>query len=113
MKKEAHLRVQDMHNAMKVIESKWIVPMLLLLRERELSDLTVRFKNMEVLACDGKAISPRSVSVSLQKLAEHKLVTRHVFAEVPPRVEYRLTDFGREVEARARALVEYITRYGA
>jgi DNA-binding HxlR family transcriptional regulator len=39
-------------------------------------------------------ISSRMLSLTLKKLEESKIVSRKVFAEVPPRVEYKLTEFG-------------------
>jgi len=39
-------------------------------------------------------ISSRMLSVTLKKLEAANLVHRKLYAEVPPRVEYRLTDFG-------------------
>ncbi len=39
-------------------------------------------------------ISSRMLSITLKKLEKNGLVDRFVYAEVPPRVEYKLTDFG-------------------
>lgn len=43
-------------------------------------------------------ITERMLSLQLRKLEENKIVTRTVFAEVPPRVEYELTTIGYELE---------------
>jgi DNA-binding HxlR family transcriptional regulator len=40
-------------------------------------------------------ISPRTLSLRLRALEEQEIVERHTFAEVPPRVEYALTEKGR------------------
>lgn len=40
-------------------------------------------------------ISSRMLSTTLKRLEGNGLVSRKVYAEVPPRVEYQLTDFGR------------------
>ena len=37
----------------------------------------------------------RVLNVQLKELEEHNLVTRKVFPVVPPKVEYRLTEFGK------------------
>lgn len=42
-----------------------------------------------------KGISPRTLSLRLRELEAQGIVDRHTYAEVPPRVEYRLTDKGR------------------
>ena len=42
-----------------------------------------------------EGISPRTLSLRLRALEEEGIVERKTFAEVPPRVEYALTDKGR------------------
>lgn len=53
----------------------------------------------------------RMLTVQLRELEEDGLVTRTVFAEVPPRVEYELTAFGRSLEPILMALREWGERY--
>jgi DNA-binding HxlR family transcriptional regulator len=45
-------------------------------------------------ACKG--ISTKVLNERLRKLTRFGIVDRRVFADVPPRVEYRFTAFGRE-----------------
>lgn len=40
----------------------------------------------------------RMITLQLRELEADGVVSRHVFAEVPPRVEYEATDFGRSLE---------------
>ena len=42
-------------------------------------------------------ITERMLTLQLRELEADGLVARQVFAEVPPRVEYTLTDIGREL----------------
>lgn len=42
-------------------------------------------------------ISTKVLSERLRKLTKYGLLTQHRYAESPPRTEYELTEFGREV----------------
>jgi len=53
---------------------------------------TLRFNELKK-RIDG--ISQRMLTVTLRTLERDGLVTRRIYAEVPPRVEYQLTDLGR------------------
>ena len=45
-------------------------------------------------------ISSRMLSITLKKLEDTGMIKRKVYAEVPPKVEYRLTKFGDEYAQR-------------
>ncbi|MBL8606228.1 MAG: helix-turn-helix transcriptional regulator [Myxococcales bacterium] len=53
----------------------------------------------------------RMLTLQLRELEEDGLVERTVYAEVPPRVEYELTPFGRSLEPVLRGLCEWGQRY--
>jgi DNA-binding HxlR family transcriptional regulator len=55
--------------------------------------------------------SQRMLTVQLRELEEDGLVTRTVYAEVPPRVEYELTEFGRTLEKVLWALKDWGDQY--
>ncbi|MEM6260688.1 MAG: helix-turn-helix domain-containing protein [Planctomycetota bacterium] len=40
----------------------------------------------------------RMITLQLRELESDGVISRHVFAEVPPRVEYEMTDYGRSLE---------------
>ena len=71
----------------EVVCGKWT-----LLLVRDLAEGTSRFCELERSLA---GISPRTLSLRLRALEEEGIVERHTFAEVPPRVEYQLTDKGR------------------
>lgn len=63
-----------------------------LLLVRDLAEGRSRFCELERSLA---GISPRTLSLRLRALEEEGIVQRHTFGEVPPRVEYALTDKGR------------------
>ncbi len=42
--------------------------------------------------------SPKTITERLRKLEKHKVILRELFNEIPIRVEYSLTDAGRDLE---------------
>ena len=52
-------------------------------------------------------VSQKSLTKTLRQLEHDGLVTRSVFAEVPPRVEYELTSLGRELLYQIYPLVRW------
>ncbi|WP_343692609.1 winged helix-turn-helix transcriptional regulator [Chitinophaga sp.] len=52
-------------------------------------------------------ISHKMLNESLKKLISLKMVTREVYPEVPPRVEYSLTEFGRSLSGPLLALLDW------
>ena len=76
-----------------------------LLLVRELAEGTSRFCELERSLT---GISPRTLSLRLRALEEEGIVERSTFPEVPPRVEYALTEKGRALVP----IVESMRVYG-
>jgi DNA-binding HxlR family transcriptional regulator len=55
-------------------------------------------------------ISEKVLIQQLRSLTEDGIVTRHDFMEVPPRVEYAITDFGRALALALQPLCEWGNR---
>ena len=70
----------------EIISGKWTLLLI-----RDLADGSRRFCELE-RSLEG--ISPRTLSLRLRALEEHGIVERRTYPEVPPRVEYRLTEKG-------------------
>lgn len=70
----------------ELIGNKW-TPLII----RDLVKGEKRFSELERSL---RGISPKTLSERLKKLEDASVVTRKCFAEVPPRVEYTLTDKG-------------------
>lgn len=56
-------------------------------------------------------VSPKTVSQRLKKLEEDGFVDRHAFAEIPPRVEYQLTEKGLALAGVLEAIRQFSERY--
>jgi len=73
----------------KIISGKWT---LLIIR-----DLASGVKRFNQLERSLHGISPKTLSGRLRSLEEEGIVYRQTFAEVPPRVEYSLTEKGHDL----------------
>ena len=51
-------------------------------------------------------ISSKTLTIRLRELEAHGLVQRKVYPEIPPRVEYSLTEKGREIQPVMSALYD-------
>ena len=71
----------------EIVCGKWTLLVI-----RDLADGRSRFCELERSL---KGISPRTLSLRLRVLEEEGIVARRTFPEVPPRVEYALTEKGR------------------
>ncbi len=84
----------------EVVCGKWTLLLI-----RDLAEGYTRFCELE-RSLDG--ISPRTLSLRLRALEEEGIVERQTFPEVPPRVEYALTEKGRAL----LPIVEDMRAYG-
>ena len=71
----------------EIVCGKWTLLLI-----RDLAEGHTRFCELERSLA---GISPRTLSLRLRALEEQGIVERHTFPEVPPRVEYALTEKGR------------------
>ena len=79
------------HHAVELIGRRWTGAILLVLVEGG----PLRFSEIRVLVPD---VSDRLLSERLKELEGEEIVARHVYDETPVRVEYELTDRGRDLE---------------
>ena len=56
-------------------------------------------------------ITPRMLTAQLRQMEADGLVTRTIYPEVPPRVEYDLTDVGRALQPALMALADWSVDY--
>ncbi|PUB29792.1 HxlR family transcriptional regulator [Promicromonospora sp. AC04] len=82
-----------------LVFSRWTTPILWVLHEHG----TQRFVELERRI----GVTPKVLTQRLRQLERDGLVQREIFAEVPPRVEYRITELGRSLHTVFVALGEW------
>jgi DNA-binding HxlR family transcriptional regulator len=85
----------------EIVCGKWTLLLI-----RDLSEGRSRFCELERSLA---GISPRTLSLRLRALEEEGIVERDTFPEVPPRVEYQLTEKGRAL----LPIIDGMRTYGA
>lgn len=86
-----------------LIGSKWSI---LILRELFMGDRRTH-ELLEALP----GISTKTLMIRLRELEKYQLVDRRIYAEIPPHVEYSLTEKGREIQPVMAALHQVGTRW--
>jgi len=84
---------------MKLIGGKWKVPILYFLWNG-----TRRFGELKASLPEA---SPKVLTEHLRQMEADGLLTRKIYAEVPPRVEYSLTARGRSLKPVVDAMVKW------
>ncbi|HEX3133318.1 MAG TPA: helix-turn-helix domain-containing protein [Planctomycetota bacterium] len=91
------------HTAQQLIGGKWTLVVVWHLRSGRL-----RFGEIERAIGD---VSQKALTDALKHLEGVGLITRTVFAEVPPRVEYALTPLGRTLLPIVEAIETWTERH--
>ncbi len=99
-KKETGLPLCPVKDIMHTLGDKWSVLVMITLGARE----TLRFNEIRH-AVDG--ISQKMLTVTLRELESFGMVTREVFPQIPPRVEYTITPLGREFLSHLAGMLEW------
>ncbi|MFJ8768729.1 winged helix-turn-helix transcriptional regulator [Streptomyces clavifer] len=94
---------REMRRALTMISGKWKLEILWLLYQR-----TYRFGE---LRREIPQVTPHMLTKQLRELEGDGLVTRKVYAEVPPRVEYTLTDEARTLKPAFESLLAWATSW--
>lgn len=87
----------------QLIGSKW---KLLIMR-----NLLQRSWRFNELRKDLEGISQKVLTDSLRSMEDDGIITRTVYPEVPPRVEYALSDLGESMRPIINAMEEWGTNY--
>ncbi len=89
--------------ATEVIGGKWKAHILY-----QLQGGTKRFNELKRLL---PGVTQRMLTKQLRELEADQIIHRKIFAEVPPKVEYSITEFGLTLVPSLRALQEWGTEY--
>ncbi len=89
--------------ALSIIGNKWTALLVM-----ELAKGNTRFSHIELSL---KGISPRTLSQRLDYLDEKAIITKKVFSEMPPRIEYQLTEKGYDLIPILQSMASWGDKY--
>ena len=100
MKTKDELPVCPLATALSIIGGKWKLLIIRNLKERPW-----RFNELQR---DIEGISQKVLTDSLRQMIDDGLVYRHDYQEIPPKVEYGLTELGKEMLPIIDALADFV-----
>ena len=100
-----HASLCPVNTTLDIIGGKWKVLILY-----HLLPETRRFNELQRLLPE---ITQRMLTLQLRELEADGIVHREVYPQVPPKVEYSLTDFGRTLEPVIAAMHDWGAAYEA
>lgn len=98
LEKFTHMESCPIRNVIARFSGKWAILVLCVLSVNE----ATRFNAI------GKAIpdiSPKVLSDTLKNLESDGLISRKIYAEIPPKVEYSLTELGHSLMPHLKGLI--------
>lgn len=102
---QSELPACPVETTLSLISDRWKVLII-----RDLLEGTKRFGELKKSVGN---ISQKVLTANLRSMEESDLLTRKVYAEVPPRVEYTLTETGYSLKPILDAMVDWGTKYKA
>ena len=103
MKTKDELPICPVATAVSIIGGKWKLLIIRNLKERPW-----RFNELQR---DIEGISQKVLTDSLRQMIDNGLVYRHDYQEMPPKVEYGLTELGKEMLPIIDALADFGNYY--
>ncbi|MGL4977562.1 MAG: winged helix-turn-helix transcriptional regulator [Cetobacterium sp.] len=85
--------------AMDIIGGKWKLLILW-----HLNKGTLRFAELRRLL---PGISKKVLTEALRELEDHQIVSRKIYPDIPPKVEYSITDLGKNLIPALKILAEW------
>ena len=90
-------------SAISIIGNKWNLLII-----RHLKDQTLRFTELQKRMYN---VNPKTITKHLRDLEENKIIKRVVYPEVPPKVEYSLTETGIAFIPILKSILEWGSQY--
>lgn len=91
-----------MMDFVNLISGKWAIPILYRLI---ISKKPIRFNELQRIVAP---ITQKELTKQLRLFEQRGLVSRTIYAEVPPRVEYEATELGKTLKATLDALATWM-----
>lgn len=88
-----------LHQSLSLMADKWTMLILMALMQGT--------KRNSELQRQIQGISPKMLAQTLKTLIGYGMINREVYPEVPPRVEYSLTEFGESTAGPLAALLDW------
>lgn len=95
-----HVNVCPIRDIISRISSKWTMLVLVTLH----SNGTMRFNDIQKSIGE---VSQRMLTVTLRSLEADGLIHRKVYPEVPPKVEYKLSERGESLMPLLQSLIDW------
>lgn len=100
LRSELYIRNCPVRNVLSRISDKWSILVIFTLEQIPV----MRFGELQRMIPD---ISQKMLTVTLRTLEEDGLVKRQVYAQIPPKVEYSLTERGLSLLTPLNALIQW------
>lgn len=101
MEKESnHICLCPLEGIINIIAKKWAILIISIIGHHE----KIRFNDI-MLRLEG--ISPKTLADVLKDLKKENLIHREAFPEIPPRVEYSLTEDGKQLCEAVLPLIQW------
>ncbi|MCX6690278.1 MAG: helix-turn-helix domain-containing protein [Methanoregula sp.] len=95
-----HICLCPLEGIINIIAKKWAILIISIIGHHG----KIRFNDI-MQRLDG--ISPKTLADVLKNLQKENLIHRESFSEIPPRVEYSLTDDGKQLCEAVRPLIQW------
>ena len=100
-KKKSYICYLDL--GFEIIRGKWKAVILC-----HLCDGPKRFLELQRITC---GVSQKVLNESLKQLEDDELISKKIYAEVPPKVEFSLTRKGEDLIPAIKAIEEWSEKY--